>query len=77
MADSNQYRKNGMDKKTMPNPNKSGIKVDPGPYIATVTGYVKDGIDQRKAPDGTYFYFIFLNDPDYPEPLKGFLFLNH
>ena len=29
-------------------------------------GYVKDGIDQRKAPDGTYFYFIFLNDPDYP-----------
>lgn len=45
MADSNQYRKNGMDKKTMPNPNKSGIKVDPGPYIATVTGYVKDGIN--------------------------------
>ena len=40
-------------------------------------GYVKDGIDQRKAPDGTYFYFIFLNDLDYPEPLKGFLYLNH
>jgi gliding motility-associated-like protein len=24
--------------------------------------------------DGTYFYILELNDPDYPEPLKGYLF---
>lgn len=39
-------------------------------------GYVKDGFSIKKAPDGTYFYLIFLNDIDYPEPLKGFLYIN-
>ncbi len=28
-------------------------------------------------PDGTYFYVLDLNDPGYPEPLTGFLYLNH
>jgi gliding motility-associated-like protein len=41
------------------------------------TGQVKDGIGSENAPDGTYFYLLFLNDIDYPEPLKGFLYLNH
>ena len=40
-------------------------------------GYVKDGVGHKNAPDGTYFYLLFLNDLDYPEPLKGFLYLNH
>jgi gliding motility-associated-like protein len=40
-------------------------------------GHVRDGFDGTKAPDGTYFYLIYLNDKDYPEPLKGFLYLNH
>jgi gliding motility-associated-like protein len=40
-------------------------------------GYVKDGVGSKNAPDGTYFYLLFLNDVEYPEPLKGFLFLNH
>jgi len=40
-------------------------------------GYVREGFDGTKAPDGTYFYLIYLNDKDYPEPLKGFLYLNH
>ncbi|QBZ97817.1 hypothetical protein GS03_01315 [Flavobacterium sangjuense] len=40
-------------------------------------GYVKDGIGLKNAPDGTYFYLLFLNDIDYPEPLRGFLYLNH
>lgn len=40
-------------------------------------GYVKDGFGKKEAPDGTYFYLLFLNDIDYPEPLKGFLYLNH
>jgi gliding motility-associated-like protein len=39
-------------------------------------GYVKDGFSIKKAPDGTYFYLIFLNDIDYPEPLKGYLYIN-
>ena len=25
--------------------------------------------------DGTYFYLLFLNDPDYPKPLQGFLYI--
>lgn len=40
-------------------------------------GYVKDGLDSKFATDGTYFYLLFLNDTDYPEPLKGFLYVNH
>lgn len=40
-------------------------------------GYVKDGIGLKDAPDGTYFYLLFLNDVDYPKPLQGFLYLNH
>jgi gliding motility-associated-like protein len=40
-------------------------------------GYVKDGIGSKNAPDGTYFYLLFLNDIDFPEPLRGFLYLNH
>lgn len=40
-------------------------------------GYVKDGVGHKNAPDGTYFYLLFLNDLDYPEPLRGFLYLNH
>ena len=40
-------------------------------------GYVKDGVGLKNAPDGTYFYLLFLNDIDYPEPLKGYLYLDH
>lgn len=40
-------------------------------------GNVKDGVINKSAPDGTYFYFIHLNDPDYPKPLSGYLYLVH
>jgi gliding motility-associated-like protein len=40
-------------------------------------GYVKEGIGSKNAPDGTYFYLLFLNDMDYPEPLTGYLYLVH
>ncbi|MGV9003602.1 T9SS type B sorting domain-containing protein [Flavobacterium sp.] len=40
-------------------------------------GYVKEGIGLKKATDGTYFYLLFLNDKDYPQPLTGFLYINH
>jgi gliding motility-associated-like protein len=32
-------------------------------------------IDSNEIPAGTYFYSIELNDPSYPEPLVGYLYL--
>ena len=32
-------------------------------------------LDNNISPKGTYFYIINLNDPDYPNPLQGFLYL--
>ncbi len=29
----------------------------------------------NELPDGTYYYILELNDPDYPNPLNGFLYL--
>lgn len=46
-------------------------------YTPEWDGYVKDGIGNAQAPDGTYFYILYLNDPDYPKPLNGYLYLNH
>ena len=40
-------------------------------------GFVKEGVGLKKATDGTYFYLLFLNDKDYPQPLNGFLYINH
>lgn len=40
-------------------------------------GYINDGIGSKQAPDGTYFYILHLNDPDYPKALNGYLYLNH
>ncbi|MEO0045823.1 MAG: hypothetical protein RL705_1014 [Bacteroidota bacterium] len=40
-------------------------------------GYIKEGLGTKNAPDGTYFYVLYLNDPDYPEPLSGYLYLIH
>jgi gliding motility-associated-like protein len=39
-------------------------------------GYVQDGISSTIAPDGTYYYILYLNDPNYPEPLTGYLYIN-
>jgi gliding motility-associated-like protein len=38
-------------------------------------GTVEHGIGNYKAPDGTYFYLLYLNDPDYPETLVGYLYI--
>lgn len=38
-------------------------------------GYVKDGVGGNIAPDGTYFYVLNLNDPDYSDGLSGYLYL--
>jgi gliding motility-associated-like protein len=33
-------------------------------------------LDNKNSSDGTYYYVIELNDPDYQTPLVGFLYLN-
>lgn len=38
-------------------------------------GYVENGVNEKYAPSGTYYYILFLNDPDYDHPLVGYLFL--
>ena len=38
-------------------------------------GYVKNGVGNSQASDGTYYYVLHLNDPDYTNPMTGFLFL--
>ena len=40
-------------------------------------GFATNGIllDNKEIPVGTYFYIIDLNDPDYSEPLTGYLYL--
>jgi gliding motility-associated-like protein len=40
-------------------------------------GTSKEGFATKNVPDGTYFYVIYLNDVDYPEPLTGYLYLEH
>ncbi|MFD2908008.1 gliding motility-associated C-terminal domain-containing protein [Flavobacterium ardleyense] len=41
------------------------------------SGYVAEGIGTKKAPAGTYFYILYLNDSDYPKPLTGYLYLTY
>lgn len=38
-------------------------------------GTVANGIGGEKAPAGTYFYILYLNDIDYPEALVGYLYI--
>ena len=33
-------------------------------------------VNGNQVPDGTYYYVLDLNDPGYPEPFAGFLYLN-
>ena len=38
-------------------------------------GKVDKSIGNEDAPEGTYFYILHLNDPDYTKPLTGYLYL--
>jgi gliding motility-associated-like protein len=40
-------------------------------------GFVSEGIGNEKAPAGTYYYILYLNDADFPEPMKGYLYLTY
>ncbi len=35
----------------------------------------RNAVFLEQAPEGTYYYILELNDPDYPQPLQGFLYL--
>ncbi|MQP24948.1 T9SS type B sorting domain-containing protein [Flavobacterium sp. LMO8] len=39
-------------------------------------GYVEEGVGSTLAPAGTYYYILYLNDPNYSEPLTGYLYIN-
>lgn len=39
-------------------------------------GYVEEGVGSTLAPAGTYYYILYLNDPNYHEPLTGYLYIN-
>ncbi|WP_430401028.1 gliding motility-associated C-terminal domain-containing protein [Flavobacterium sp.] len=38
-------------------------------------GKVAKSVGPDDAPEGTYYYILYLNDPDYTEPLTGYLYL--
>jgi len=38
-------------------------------------GYIEGGVGSKQAPEGTYFYILYLNDPDYNKPYTGYLYL--
>lgn len=40
-------------------------------------GSVPEGIGTQKAPAGTYYYILYLNDPDYSKPLTGYVYLTY
>lgn len=39
------------------------------------SGYVEEGVGGTQAPEGTYFYILYLNDPDYSDAITGYLYL--
>lgn len=38
-------------------------------------GKVDNAVGNDYAPEGTYYYILNLNDPDYTKPLTGYLYL--
>jgi gliding motility-associated-like protein len=38
-------------------------------------GYSENTMGNNEAASGTYYYILYLNDPDYPKPLNGYLYL--
>jgi len=38
-------------------------------------GYSENTMGNNEAASGTYYYILYLNDPNYPKPLNGFLYL--
>ena len=38
-------------------------------------GYSENTMGNNEAPSGTYYYILYLNDPDYPKPINGYLHL--
>ncbi len=38
-------------------------------------GKAENAVGNEDAPGGTYYYILYLNDPDYPAPINGYLLL--
>lgn len=39
------------------------------------TGKAENAVGNDDAPGGTYYYILYLNDPEYPNPINGYLLL--
>ncbi len=39
------------------------------------TGKAENAVGNEDAPGGTYYYILYLNDPNYPNPINGYLLL--
>lgn len=40
-------------------------------------GYAKTGIGNERVPSGTYYYVLYLNDPEYNSPLNGYVYVKY
>ena len=38
-------------------------------------GNAENAVGNDEAPGGTYYYILHLNDPDFPNPMNGYLLL--
>ena len=58
--------------------NRWGVLIWQGNHdIPNWDGHATEGpvVGNSAVPDGTYYYVLHLNDPDYREPMTGFLYI--
>jgi gliding motility-associated-like protein len=56
-----------------------GVQIFQGDYLRPWDGKANKGINSKGEllPVGTYFYVIILHDPNFPDPITGWVYLNY
>ena len=59
--------------------NRYGVQIFEGDSELRWDGRANRGINNKGEllPIGTYFYVIYLNDPNFKEPITGWVYLNY
>ena len=59
--------------------NRYGVTIFEGDHRTPWDGRANRGLNNNGElmPVGTYFYLIILNDPNYPDPISGWVYLNY